>query len=258
MHLERLISVLETVSLTGRNISAAEVQRLTNLPRPTCYRLIQTLVSHGLLDNASEKGTFKLGDRFKRIALMGRTDADMRLAAAGILKEAAVTSNDAYFLSRMRNNGVEIIHVETPDDPSVSFINPGLGFRPMHACSCSKAIAAFSDDGFQCQILKRSMKAYTENTKTDAESLKAEFQEIRTKGFAECVQEIEVGISSVAAPVLLRGGAVPFSIGTIGSIRRFTQDRRARLGKELIGIADEIRNRMEVGYFTENHAPAAG
>ena len=50
MHLDRLMSVLEAVALAGRPVSAANVVEATGLPRPTCYRLIQSLSDQRLLD----------------------------------------------------------------------------------------------------------------------------------------------------------------------------------------------------------------
>ena len=181
-----------------------------------------------------------IGDRLVRIALLAKTDSDVRDVTAPALKEAAIEFGEAVFLSRFRKNGVGIIHVETPADPSISYIHPGLGTRPMHACSCSKAIAAFADDGFRERILNGPMKPYTEHTRTTRDALESEFARIREAGFAECVEEIEVGVSSVAAPVQLDTVGAVFSVGTIGSIRRFDAKRRKSLGRKLIGLAGEV------------------
>ena len=75
MHLDRLITVLETVAVSGRPISPTEVQMATGLPRPTCYRLLQTLAEHRLLED--ENGRYRIGERLTRIALLGQTDANV-------------------------------------------------------------------------------------------------------------------------------------------------------------------------------------
>lgn len=115
----------------------------------------------------------------------------------------------------------------------------------MHACSCSKAIAAFSDPALQRRIIEGRLKSYTDQTKTVGDDVEAEFAQIRKRGYAECVEEIEVGVASVAAPVLMHDASVPFSIGATGPIRRFTQSRRAELGEKLIAIAGQVRNTVE-------------
>jgi len=43
MHFDRLINLLEIVAVAGRPVAVAEIHKATGLPRPTCYRLIQTL-----------------------------------------------------------------------------------------------------------------------------------------------------------------------------------------------------------------------
>ncbi len=240
MHLDRLISVLETVASAGRPISVPELQKATGLPRPTCYRLVQTLAEHRLLDEDDTGSRYIVGNRLTRLAVLGQTDVDVHRAAAPIMQEAAVDFGEAVFLSRFRNKGVEIIHVEMPRDPSRSFVHPGLGFRPMHACSCSKVIAAYGDEAFRDEILAGPMKSYTEQTRCSADLLRTEFDAIQDTGFAECVEEIELGVSSVAAPIRIGSVGVTFSIGATGPIRRFTESRRAEIGAELRKIAEKV------------------
>ena len=164
------------------------------------------------------------------VDLAGSEDQRDTQSSGSTLREAADQFGEAVFLSRFRNKGVEIIHVETPQDAARSFVHPGLGFRPMHACSCSKVIAAFAEDGFREEILNGPMRRYTPQTKHDPEALRAEFEDIRMTGYAECVEEIEVGVSSVAAPIRIGNIGATFSIGATGPVRRFTTRRRAEIG----------------------------
>jgi IclR family transcriptional regulator, acetate operon repressor len=248
MHLDRLIAVLETVAIAGRAVSPADVQRVTGLPRPTCYRLLQTLAEHRLLDEPEDASRYLIGERLKRIALLGQPDVDVCRAVAPTLKETAIEIGESVFLSRFRDKMVEIIHVETPADAARSFIHPGLGNRPMHACSCSKAIAAFADQAFQCEILSSPLRAYTERTKTKPVEIEREFATIRKRGYAECVEEIEVGVSSVAAPIRIGNLGVPFSVGATGPIRRFTSRHRKKIGAGLVEIAEQIAMNLQLAH----------
>ena len=248
MHLDRLIAVLETVAIAGRAVSPADVQRVTGIPRPTCYRLLQTLAEHRLLDEPEGASRYLIGERLKRIAILGQPDADVCQAVAPTLRETAIEFGEAVFLSRFRDRKVEIIHVETPVDAARSFVHPGLGNRPMHACSCSKAIAAFADQEFQSEILSSPLRAYTEQTKILPADIEREFAAIRDRGYAECVEEIEVGVSSVAAPIRIGNLGVPFSVGTTGPIRRFTSRHREKIGTRLIMVADQIAAKLQFAH----------
>ena len=112
------------------------------------------MLFHGLLDDPNDNGKYLVGREITNNSNGRYTpDKDICLAISPLLQETAKKFDEAVFLSRFRNNGVEIIHVETPKDITSSFVHPGLGFRPLHACSCSKAILAFSEDSFKRKIL---------------------------------------------------------------------------------------------------------
>src|SRR6056297_596211 len=106
MHLDRLVAVLEAVAVAGRPVSPAEVQEATGLPRPTCYRLLQTLAEHRLLESIDTPPRYAIGERLTRIALLGQSDHDVRSAAAPALRETAVALGEAVFLSRFRDDFV--------------------------------------------------------------------------------------------------------------------------------------------------------
>ena len=245
MHLARVMKVLEAVAMAGRPVTASEVQQLTDLTRPTCYRLLHSMQAEQLLDEVSS-GRFIVGESLVRLALLGQTDVDICRSAAPTLQRAADDLGEAVFLSRFRNRGVEIIHVEVPGDAKRSFVHPGLGFRPMHACSCSKVIAAFADDTFRQDILSGPMRSFTEYTRCDPQRLSREFDQILSSGYAECVQEIELGVSSVAAPVQIGSVGALYSIGATGPVRRFTKDRRAQIGEQLCQMAQKMGHSLQV------------
>src|SRR6056297_3464539 len=141
MHLERLSLILEIVGQKGE-ATVADICDHSDLPKASAYRLVQDLVGAGLLEPVA-RGQFSIGTRLKRIVQSDQSDRTLIDVVVPTLRQAATTHGAAFFLSRLRGRAVEIIHVETPDT-GVSFLHPGLGRRPLHACSCSKAVAAFS------------------------------------------------------------------------------------------------------------------
>jgi DNA-binding IclR family transcriptional regulator len=237
MHLERLTLILEVVGQTGE-ATVADICEHSDLPKASAYRLVQDLVGVGLLEPVG-RGRFTLGIRLKRMTQSDQSDEALIEQVAPALRRAACRHGAAFFLSRLRGRAVEIIHVETPDT-GVSFLHPGLGKRPLHACSCSKAVAAFSPSLFNFDKLDGRLRAYTEFTLTRVEDLQADLAAIRQRGYAECVEEIERGMASVAAPLSENGPGATMSIGATGSVRVFTPAFRKTLGPHLTQIAREI------------------
>ena len=237
MHLERLVLILEIVG-QKREATVADICDHSDLPKASAYRLVQDLVGAGLLEPVA-RGQFSIGTRLKRIVQSDQSDRTLIDVVVPTLRQAATTHGAAFFLSRLRGRAVEIIHVETPDT-GVSFLHPGLGKRPLHACSCSKAVAAFSPDLLLAQGLEGQLKSYTEFTLTRVEDLEAELAVIRRRGYAECVEEIERGMCSVAAPLGHTGPGATMSIGATGSTRVFSPAFRASIGEEIARIARDL------------------
>ena len=253
MHLERLTFILEVVGQKGE-ATVADICAHSDLPKPSAYRLVQDLVGVGLLEPVA-RGQFTIGPRLKRITQSDHSDRALLEVIAPALKQAATQYGTAFFLSRLRGRSVEIVHVETPDT-GVAYLHPGLGKRPLHACSCSKAVAAFSADLYLTNDMEGQLRAYTEFTLTNVHDLEAEFETIRKRGFAECVEEIERGMCSVAAPVAPSGPGATMSIGATGSVRVFTSAFREKLGPQITQIAREVS--ASLGWDTAAEAKSTG
>lgn len=239
VHLERMTLILEIVGQKGE-ATVADICTHSDLPKASAYRLVQDLVDGGLLDQVA-RGRYAVGARLKRITEPDHTDQVLLDATAPVLRQAADDHGATFFLSRLRGRAVEIIHVETPDT-GVSFLHPGLGKRPLHACSCSKAVAAFSPD--VAGAAGGPLRAYTDFTLTDPDELEAEFTEIRQRGYAECVEELELGMCSVAVPLGPPGEPPTLSIGATGSVRVFTPSFRKRTAEKLIRMTHDLSGRL--------------
>lgn len=243
MHLDRLINILETVAMSGGSATASDISDATGYPKPSVYRLLQDLQKSGLLDSPA-KGAFSVGSRLHRISQMDRSDAEISVIVEPLLSEFADRFEVACFLARQRGQGVEIAQVEVPSNGKVSFLHPGLGFRPMHACSCAKVIAAYSSDALQRQTVEGQLRRYTSHTHTNADELMEEFRDIQKQGYGECVQELELGICSVAAPVHLPDIGVSLSVGATGSLRVLNEEFRQKIGPALIELANAVQERL--------------
>ena len=70
--------------------------------------------------------------------------------------------------------------------------------------------------------------------------LRQEFADILIRGYAECVEEIEIGVSSVAVPIQIRNIGAIYSVAAIGSIRKFSESHRVQIGGKLKTLSDKI------------------
>ena len=61
----------------------------------------------------------------------------------------------------------------------------------------------------------------------------------------ECLQELELGICSLAAPIQLGEAGVSMSVGATGSTRVFSCEFRDRIGPALIALAGELASQLD-------------
>ncbi len=245
MYLERLLVILETISQASPSgeMTVSEIVTATGFPKPSVYRQVNDLVDAGVLE-PRKGGRYSIGARVKRISGHQFSDEKIRQLVTPLLKRAAREHGTTFFLSKLSGTSVEIIHAEVPSS-GVSYLHPGIGSRPLHACSCSKAIAAFSTKPELHDLLSGRLKAYTAHTKTELTDLQTEFEQIRESGFAECVEELEAGVCSVAAPVMSGGNDIRYSLGATGTNRVFKPEFRAFLGEVLIRLCKETAELLE-------------
>ncbi|MFD3191304.1 IclR family transcriptional regulator [Sedimentitalea sp. HM32M-2] len=220
---ERLIQLLEAIAGAPAPVSVRDLTGITGLPKATIYRNVASLVECGFLDEVDGGSRYMLGIRFVRIALTGKSDSHVIRAVSALMQRTVEDLGETAFFARYRAGRVDIVAVETPSDPAISYIHPGLGPRPVHACSSAKAIAAYISDDMRAEMLDARPIRFNPETITDPNLLERELNQVRRDGYAMCRGEIDEGVTSVAVPVHVERLGAVFSIGVVGPSARVTQ-----------------------------------
>ncbi len=217
---ERLITMLEAIAGSAAPIGANELAQMTKLPRATVYRNLTSLLECGFVEEADGGRRYVLGMRFVKIALTGKSDSHVINAVSSMMLRLVSELGETAFLARYRGGRVDLIHIETPTDPSVPYIYPGLGPRPAHACSSAKAIAAFIIPELRDELLETQPMRFNSNTLVAPELIEKELNQVRRYGYAICDGEMDEGVTSIAVPVNVDKLGAIFSIGIVGASNR--------------------------------------
>ena len=251
LHLERLIAILEIIAVSGRAISASEIQKATALPKPTVYRLCSALAYHQLIENDDDNSRYVIGERLIRIAMLGKSDVDVRRVAAPILAKSAIKFGETVYLSRYRSGGIDIIHVETPNDPTRGHIYPGLGTLPHNCMASAFAMAAFAEDTFCEEILYNVISPFKETRNNANGSMPADLEHIREAGFAHIEQSTEFGATSISAPISIGTLGATHAIGVVGPNDRLLEETMLKIGRELIEISSQVGGAIQLCSISE-------
>ncbi len=201
------------------------------LPKSTASRLLGALERQGLVQQRGRRGSFEPGPVMLRFAHRGQL---VELAQPH-LEALSEVSGETINLAVPSPLGVEhLAQVE-----SRHFLGTGqwVGRRvPFHCTAVGKVLMAFggADPG--------PLEPLTPVTIVDADALATELDRVRRDGFATAVDELEVGLSSLAAPV--GDGMAALSIS--GPTLRLDAQHMAELQPTLIHEATALGRDMGV------------
>ncbi|MFC7648500.1 IclR family transcriptional regulator C-terminal domain-containing protein [Streptosporangium lutulentum] len=74
--------------------------------------------------------------------------------------------------------------------------------------------------------------------------MEEQLKEARRKGYAVTVEEFEIGLNAVAAPVRSYEGEVVAAVSASGPAYRFSEERLHELAPVLIAGAEDISHRL--------------
>ena len=117
---------------------------------------------------------------------------------------------------------------------------------PLHATSNGKVLMAWLPATELSDLLGR-LPAYTGLTITHKGKLRKQLETVREQGYAVAVDELEVGLTAIAAPVRNAHGDVVCSMSISGPTFRLPAERVEDVVPRLVEAADELSHRLGWG-----------
>ena len=88
------------------------------------------------------------------------------------------------------------------------------------------------------------LERFTPHTIVHRAALERDLERVRARGYATAVDELELGLAAIAAPVRDAGGEVVAALSISGPTARLTPERIERLAPLLIEQADAVARRL--------------
>jgi DNA-binding IclR family transcriptional regulator len=240
---DRAVSVLEILAQRGE-AGVSEVAAEIEVHKSTAFRLLGALEARGLVEQTAERGKYRLGFGIVRLAgaVTGRLDITRqgRAVYERLSEEIGETVNIAVL---QEHYAVNLDQVRGPG--AVGTHNWVGQLTPVHATSSGKILLAHLPEKERAAVLTASgLRRLTPHTLATRSELEAQLVEARERGYAVALEELEIGLHAVAAPIRSRDGEVVAALSASGPTYRFTEERLHELAPVLIGGAEEISRRM--------------
>jgi DNA-binding IclR family transcriptional regulator len=142
-------------------------------------------------------------------------------------------------------SGRDALYLDQAVGPAALSPHHWAGRRiPLHATSDGKVLLAYLPEAEFAATLTPPLARFTEHTIAAAAEFPALLAEVRRRGFATAVDELEAGLTAIAAPVRNAEGTVIASVSTSGPSFRIPADRIPALAAAVRRAADEISRRL--------------
>jgi DNA-binding IclR family transcriptional regulator len=232
---ELLVRVLES----SRPVTLSELATASGIPKSTASRLVSALERQGLVQQEGERGRLRPGPAILRVAERSMLQRSVVELAGPSLDALAQASGETINLGVPARSGVE--HLAQVD--SRHFLGAGqwLGRSVDYHCTANgKLFLAFG----RARLPTRALPRLTPKTIVDPARLEAEVETVRREGFAIAIDELELGLAAIAAPVRGSGGEVIAALSVSGPTTRMGPDRVAELKPIVIAEAATLSRRL--------------
>src|SRR3954469_19913395 len=207
-----------------------------DLVEPELAPLLDALERHGLVER--DGGRLRPGPAALRSPRAEIARGELVEHARASLRRLAEESGETVNLMVPTPGGTEAIAQEDGRHllGTTSWIGRDV---PDHASGAGKVFLAYG-----AAAIAPRLQRLTDRTIVDRALLEAELQGVRAHGYATLVDELEPGLSVVAAPVFDAGGAVVAALAVSGPTARLPGHRLALLGRVAIEQAHAVSQRL--------------
>ncbi|MEU1576720.1 IclR family transcriptional regulator [Streptomyces collinus] len=240
---DRAVAVLEILAQHGE-AGVSEVAAAIDVHKSTAFRLLGALEAHGMVEQESERGKYRLG--FGVVRLAGAVTGRIAVTRHGrgicerLVDDVGETMNIAVLES---HHAINLYQVRSTS--AIAAQNWVGRQTPLHCTSSGKILLAHLDKKDRDELLTDTgLPRMTPRTVTSRKKLEADLAVAREQGYAITMEEYEEGLNALSAPVRSDEGEVIAALSASGPAFRLTEERMHDLARVLVAGADELSRRL--------------
>lgn len=252
------LAILDMFERERPVVSLTEIAEKLGVHRSSASRLAATLAAAGYLQSAGEKGKYRLAGKLAALGALATDDTELRQAALPCLRELVERCGETGHLAIL--DGAEAVTVEVVDGWHTVRMHSWVGKRsPAHCSSMGKSLLAGVTGDYLAAIYPEPrLEGRTPASITDRADLERQLAEVRARGYAEDLEELEAGLCCVAAPVFGRSGDVVAGISVSGPVSRINETTIPELARDVRQAAWDISRRLGAPRPSSGWAPPPG
>ena len=240
---DRALQVLELLARRGE-AGVTELASDIGVHKSTVSRLLTALEDRELVEQAFERGKYRLGFGILRLAnaVSGRLDVTQQ--GREVCERLALDVGETVNIAVLRSEYV--VNVDQARGPAAVSTHNWVGeLTPLHATSSGKVLLAFmAADARRDLLAVAGLRRFTEHTITSVERLEAQLRDVPQNGYVVSLEELEDGLNAVAAPIRDHIGGVIAALSVSGPAYRLTAERAREIAPTVVAAAGDVSRRM--------------
>ena len=238
---KRVLSLLSAFSERKPRWSLTELSTEVGLSKATAHRMLSVLEQDGFVVRLSGSADFQLGPEMIVLGAIALKSVNLRGVARPELQFLAETTHEDAFLESLV--GTEVLILDQEGGRGLLGLGTQIGTRwPAHATATGKVLLAGAETPMPEP--EDGLLPMTAHTITSWEKWNESLSEIREKGYATNIEELEYGYVSVAAPVQNGQGQTVASLSVAGSENRLTTERIPELARVVKEAAARVSGHL--------------
>ena len=239
---DRAVAILEILARDGE-AGVTEVARELGVHKSTASRLLAALDRRELVAQDTSRGKFRLGVGLLRLAGAAGRGLDLTQESRPVCRALAQEVGETVNLAIL--SGRDALYLDQVAGPAALSPHNWAGQRiPLHATSDGKVLLAHRPAAEILEHLALPLERFTDHTVTALPEFSRLLAQVRERGYATAVDELEDGLTAVAAPVRDAGGVVIASISASGPSFRIPAARVEVLAAAVRRAAAEASRRL--------------
>ena len=236
--------LLKEFSYGSREIGVTELSRRLGIGKSTAHRLLHTLAEERLLERDPYTGAYRLGLAMYELGSVVSAHTDIHEACSPVIDELRNATRETVQVGVL--DGREVVYVERRESPQAIRLFGRVGHRNDAYCtSTGKVLLAFlPEERLEILLSDWDLRPHTSFTITDVDRLREQIALVRKRGWAEQINETEMGAASIAAPIRNGLGEVVAALSVAGPVQRLQGDSLKRFTRPMVEAAGAISRRM--------------
>ena len=224
-------------------LGISELSAEMGLNKSTIYGLVNTLTGYGFLEQDENTKKYRLGMTLYELGTIALARVDIRSEAkkyaAPLLRKYPATVHVA------THSAGAVIYLDKLNRDDVFIQTSSIGVRvPMYCTGVGKAMLAFLPESYFEQYISFPLEKQTANTITERAALLQELAAVRETGLAYDREEIEPGVSCIAAPVFQRDGSPDMAVSISFSNGRIREVDQNEVARDLLALTNRLSARL--------------